>query len=87
MLKVPRPAPLKGVNRAGNWKSLAHASGSQITQSLRNQQGITHRSSDLLLPASALSNGSRAAPVGNSPLRKPRRFDGSTNRHPKESFC
>jgi hypothetical protein len=54
------PGTPKGVNRAGNWKSLAHASGSQITQSPRNQQGITHRSSDLLPPASALSNGFRA---------------------------
>jgi hypothetical protein len=58
--KTPRPVPPKRGDRAGNWKSLAHASGSQITQSPRNQQGITQRSSDLLLPASALSKGPRA---------------------------
>ena len=51
--KTPRPVPPKRGDRAGNWKSLAHASGSQITQSPRNQQGITHWSSNLLLPASA----------------------------------
>ena len=51
--KTPRPVPPKRGDRAGNWKSLAHASGSQITQSPRHQQGITRRSSDLLLPASA----------------------------------
>jgi len=53
MLKVPRPVPPEGSNRAGNRKSLTGASGSQITQSPRNQQGITQRSRDLLLPASA----------------------------------